>query len=367
MRPKVPEIVGLIERRLREGIYMPGTLPSERALASQLKVSPQTTRRALLEVKESIGKDVATGQVGINFDQVGTEDRLEIVLLAPAFESRVMTYWRASLERVVQEHNGRVRLIGYVGWSDPVITEVLDSDCDGIFMVPPPMPKLPGILLDRLRHERHRLVMLFNDYTELNIPCVDMGSPLFVPKLVKHVADLGHRTVGIINTSTLAPLIQGRMEAWRRTAVEHGMATSFYIEPVQFNGSSLQRSYSMVNALIEQKNLRCTAFFTTSLPDAIGVMRALFEHGIRPGQDVSVCTCDEYETCRFLMPSVTTLHDPDASIVLRRGLDWILTGGKGWTESLSIHPADIPLFVGESTGPVAASLSQSVKIAAGRA
>ena len=81
-------------------------------------------------------------------------------------------------------------------------------------------------------------------------------------------------------------------------------------------------------------------------------MRACYEAGIKVGRDLSVCAVNDEGLGAYLTPSLTCLQSLPRATYLRRALGWMLSKEK-WDGPLLLQPdqAEVPLFVGESTGP----------------
>ena len=76
------------------------------------------------------------------------------------------------------------------------------------------------------------------------------------------------------------------------------------------------------------------------------------EEQIQIGTDVSVCAVNDEGLGRYLVPSLTAIEMPDLVPQLTLCAQWMIRGGTGWIGSLLMQPAEAPLFVGESVGPV---------------
>ena len=94
-----------------------------------------------------------------------------------------------------------------------------------------------------------------------------------------------------------------------------------------------------------------TALLCLTNAAAQGASRALYEHGLVIGRDVSVCAIDGAKTSRFSVPSRTAFEaiDPDRYVELC--MRWLAGGGGQWEGPLLIQPGRLELFKGESTGP----------------
>jgi hypothetical protein len=95
--------------------------------------------------------------------------------------------------------------------------------------------------------------------------------------------------------------------------------------------------------------LGATALLCLTMPAALGVTRALYERGLVVGKDVSVCAANDEGIAAYLCPSLTATRMPDPTPYLAVGLEWMT--GAAYGGPLLSRPADVALFVGESTGP----------------
>ena len=73
--------------------------------------------------------------------------------------------------------------------------------------------------------------------------------------------------------------------------------------------------------------------------------------GLQVGRAISVCAVNDEMLAPWLSPTLTSLRMPDAEDLLTRCIKWIMSGGKDWEGSLLLSPDDVPLYIGESTGP----------------
>ena len=92
-----------------------------------------------------------------------------------------------------------------------------------------------------------------------------------------------------------------------------------------------------------------TALVCITLPAAMGAMRALYERGLKPGKDMSLCSANDEGLAAFLCPSLTAVQMPDPLPYLTLSMEWM--GGKDHVGPLLSRPDEASLFIGESTGP----------------
>jgi DNA-binding LacI/PurR family transcriptional regulator len=104
--------------------------------------------------------------------------------------------------------------------------------------------------------------------------------------------------------------------------------------------------------LLEQGQLRSTAFVGTTFPAAVGAIRACWERGMTVGKDVSICAINIESPARFMTPSVTGLDTPKLSKLLGQCFDWFTDNDGEWDGTKRLEPAREEFVQGESTGAV---------------
>ncbi|MEM6331877.1 MAG: substrate-binding domain-containing protein [Planctomycetota bacterium] len=352
MPTKYPEIAGVLRSRLDRGDYALNRLPSGRKLAAELGVSYLTARRAiahLIEGGELVRED--NGRLR-RAEQHPVRDRpLNIAFLMPANPSASSGEWRIALSEVVEERGGVVRPISYVHPDDPVITEAINAEFDGIFLVQP--RGVATVLLDRLARERHRIVMVWNGADDLEIPCLDGGAPDAIDELVLHLRELGHRRIDCFNTMHHGTVVSERIERWRSAVDRFGLEGELHEDPCEFMGNPAPLARRLA-LRVWADGPPSTAVFCPTVAAVHGLYRAAWEMRLWVGQDVSICSFGSHELAELFTPSLTTVETAPLKPLLTRGLDWIVSGGKQWDGPWRLAPTDLKVFKGESTGPAPA-------------
>jgi len=369
-RSRYGQIVNILTERLRTGVYSIGEFPGERKLASELGVSYMTARRAVQElVAAGVLPRRPSGRSKWGSTKLQRSKRLTIGYVAPAF-SRGNELWYYRLHKLIDRQGGLLYSVPYVSDHDVAITDALDGTFDGLFMALP--ANLPSLMVDRIRRDAHRVVMLFgNDLSDQGVPWVNGDKPESVRHVIAHLHQLGHRRVDCLNTQGVNETIQQRMDQWRLGLDALGMTGTLHNHPVPPFSDSERGARDVLAGVLGAGHFKATALFCTTAAIARGAYRAFYEKRIRIGPDVSVCSCERAEEAELFTPSLTTLATPLPDEFLQKGLEWIVTGGKDWTGPLRIIPEDVPLWVGESTGPaptsaVAAAVASVATAAAAR-
>ena len=119
---------------------------------------------------------------------------------------------------------------------------------------------------------------------------------------VRHLLDLGHRTVHHVAGPPDSEPALVRIATWQRCLDEAGLRP-----PPLWQGDWTARSGYRVGQLLAQ-DPTITAVYCANDEMAFGLIRALHEHGLRVPQDVSVVGFDDIALSEFLSPPLTTVR-----------------------------------------------------------
>ncbi|GAA1374371.1 LacI family DNA-binding transcriptional regulator [Streptomyces beijiangensis] len=125
---------------------------------------------------------------------------------------------------------------------------------------------------------------------------------------VRHLLDLGHRTVWHLAGPEDSFAAERRTVAWRAALAEAGREAP---EPVRGDWSA-ESGYRAGLRLAEQPGL--TAVFAANDQMALGLLRALHERGRRVPEDVSVIGFDDIPESGSFLPPLTTVHQDFAEV-----------------------------------------------------
>jgi DNA-binding LacI/PurR family transcriptional regulator len=155
--------------------------------------------------------------------------------------------------------------------------------------------------------------------------------------------DLGHRTVWHVAGPHDFVEAQQRLEGWRATLEAAGAE----IPPVLEGDWSPRSGYRLGQRLAQEEGV--TAVFVSNDQMALGVLRALHEHGREIPREVSVIGFDDIPEAQYFMPPLTTVRQNFAEVgrgSLRLLLD-VMHGGQA-RQHLAVAPE---LVVRRSTAP----------------
>lgn len=164
-------------------------------------------------------------------------------------------------------------------------------------------------------------------------------------KIVQYLASQGHRNFFHVAGPTAWPSARNRKAAYEEAITELGL-TSCGIADGDWSAASGYAAGSKIAGIKE-----VTAVVAGNDQMAIGVIRALHEHGISVPADVSVFGWDDMPESSFLVPSLSTVH-MDLEALGARSMRELITrirGDHGAEEAVSLDPME--LVFRESTGP----------------
>ncbi|MFE0798815.1 LacI family DNA-binding transcriptional regulator [Streptomyces sp. NPDC058812] len=134
---------------------------------------------------------------------------------------------------------------------------------------------------------------------------------------VRHLLELGHRTVWHLAGPEESFAAQRRTDAWRTELESAGRKPP----PLVRGDWSAESGYRAGLHLAEQQD--CTAVFAANDQMALGLLRALHERGRRVPEDVSVVGFDDIPEAGSFLPPLTTVHQ-DFAEVGRRCVEGVL-------------------------------------------
>jgi LacI family transcriptional regulator len=159
--------------------------------------------------------------------------------------------------------------------------------------------------------EKVKLPVVTATFCYGNIPAIYIDEENAGFEAISHFVNLGHRKINLLSGGDFSSGRQ-RMEGYYKALDAAGIGRD---EERVF----LARQYSMeygINATREMllRGRDFTALFAITDELAIGAIRALKDEGIRVPEDVSVIGFDDIEISNFLVPRLTTIHQPIAEI-----------------------------------------------------
>ncbi len=335
-----------------------------RQLAEHLGLSPATVSRALNGFPE-VG--VATRQRVIEgAEKYHYRPNVHARRLATGKSGLVGMIFRASSERGVDPH--------VMDFLSALSFSFADSEIDLVVHIASPRDQMlhhrrlatpgqvDGMIISAPEPDDPRIELL----TRRNIPFVVHGRGEDAPDYAYYDIDndgafsaatrlliqLGHRRVALLNGPAGMGYALQRETAYRRVMGAEGLAIpSRFVANSEMHEEAGYRSAAQM--LAEPVVLRPTAFLCSSTLQALGVMRAAAEAGLKVGSDISIISHDDVlphlRAENFAPPlTVTRLPIRDAGPILARMMMERMAG----TPAKQLQRTDkVDLVVRGSTGP----------------
>jgi DNA-binding LacI/PurR family transcriptional regulator len=170
----------------------------------------------------------------------------------------------------------------------------------------------------------------------------------------RHLLAAGHRTVWHVAGPEQWHGSRAREAGWRAALEEAGVPAP----PMPRAGWSAASGYQCGRMLARIPD--CTAVFAANDHVALGVMRAMAEHGRRIPEDVSLVGFDDVPEAAYFHPGLTTVRQEFAEVgrqALRQLLDQLATGARS-AESAMVEPA---LIVRDTVAAPAAAAAKQLE------
>ncbi len=123
----------------------------------------------------------------------------------------------------------------------------------------------------------------------------------------RHLLELGHRRVAVITGPVDVLCSRARVDGYRTGLDEAGVAAD--PDLIRYGNFNVHGGYEHATELLSRPD-RPTAIFAGSDLQALGVLRAARELGLRVPQDVSIVGYDDLPVAEWIEPALTTIHQP---------------------------------------------------------
>ncbi|WP_328351428.1 LacI family transcriptional regulator [Streptomyces sp. NBC_00445] len=159
----------------------------------------------------------------------------------------------------------------------------------------------------------------------------------------EHLRSLGHRRVLMLTGPGALPSSVARA---------NGFVEAFRGEVVERVGDFKEASgYVLVDKLLQDGGLDCTAVFAANDLMAFGALTALRDAGLSVPQDVSVVGFDDIRAASLSHPSLTTVHQPAYDVGRTATAQLLQYVSRGEIPPASRHTLPVELKVRGSTAP----------------
>src|SRR5215212_4922334 len=206
----------------------------------------------------------------------------------------------AALERAARDSGYSVSMVGLESLERSAVIEAVERlrgiGVDGALVIAPHLPATTG-----LYDLPDDLPVVAVEGAPHGVPVVAVDQRQGARLATEHLLELGHETVHHV-AGPPGPDADLRIAGWREALDGAGAR----VPPLLGGDWSAESGFDLARQLLERRNL--TAVFVANDQMAIGVLRALFEHGRRVPGDVSVVGFDDVPEAGFFIPPLTTVR-----------------------------------------------------------
>ena len=196
--------------------------------------------------------------------------------------------------------------------------------------------QLPIVEIGDYLNQNHNVDCVVSDYYQVTLEAMD------------HLYSLGHRRIGLINGVALPDLASDRVQSYRQTLKDHGLAVN---EDLIVNcGPNIEDGFQATRWLLRRAD-RPTAIIAINDLLAMGVLRAAGDLGMRVPMDLSVVGYDDIPAANYLTPRLTTASK-DAVRMGREAVRLLLDRIKAPEQPSRRIELQAKFIIRESTGPV---------------
>ncbi|MBU1306306.1 MAG: LacI family transcriptional regulator [Alphaproteobacteria bacterium] len=154
----------------------------------------------------------------------------------------------------------------------------------------------------QLRRANYPLVLLVGDIdADIDVVCIDERAGAH--KAVRHLIDLGHTSIGMLDGADRFGNAEKR-EGYLRALSEAGLTPAAIVDP---GGFSSQHGYDAMSRLMAAPE-RVTAIFAVTDALALGALRWTQIKGLRVPQDVAIMGFDNIEFGQFAATPLSTIN-----------------------------------------------------------
>ncbi|CAN7684895.1 LacI family DNA-binding transcriptional regulator [Mesorhizobium sp. LjNodule214] len=185
-----------------------------------------------------------------------------------------------------------------------VVQALQERRVDGIILAPCGDPESTTV---RYLERSGIPTVLVDRYTASAFDHVGVENKQAVASLVSHMAEFGHRRIGMIGGHAGFSTTTERIEGYRLGLKRHGIA--FDPALVQPSNQTFEAAQSSTAALLELAN-RPTGIITGNNQTTIGAVAAIRNAGLRIPQDISLAGFDDFEWANYFDPRLTLVAQP---------------------------------------------------------
>ncbi|MFI9830525.1 LacI family DNA-binding transcriptional regulator [Streptomyces sp. NPDC051913] len=180
---------------------------------------------------------------------------------------------------------------------------------DGMIVAPSAEPGDLLAYLDRHRVPTVLLDRVVGDAPRFDQVCAENVGP--TGRLVSHLADLGHRRIGLVAGLPGLSTSDERITGYRSGLTAAGLP---YDEQLVAHGDSASAGAERATAALLALADPPTALVTANNAMTIGALRALRDHGLSVPGDLALCCFDDFAWADLFSPRLTAIAQPSKEL-----------------------------------------------------
>jgi LacI family transcriptional regulator len=192
-----------------------------------------------------------------------------------------------------------------------MVQELVRRRVDGLVLAPS-----PGAMDNALRYlaEQSTPVVLLDRFLPLEVDQVGTENEEPAAQLVEHLAELGHRRIGLVAGLEGLSTTEERIAGYRKGLQHSGI--DFDPALVAHGASQHEPARAATNRLLERGDPP-SALLAANSAMTIGVMHALRERGLEVPADIALVAFDDFEWSDLFRPRLTVIAQPTRVIGAR--------------------------------------------------
>lgn len=140
-----------------------------------------------------------------------------------------------------------------------------------------------------------------------NVTSIKVDNSIGAYMATNHLIQQGHSRIVHLQGIVSHTDAQQRLEGYKRALKDAGISINEKL--IRRGEFEMKDSFEAVTRLIKEKH-QFTAIFAANDQSAFGAMQALYQHGLRVPEDVSVVGFDDLILSSYFIPPLTTVKQP---------------------------------------------------------
>lgn len=204
-------------------------------------------------------------------------------------------------------------------------------------------------LIERLAAAGVPLVLVDNTSRLRQVDSVLTDNQYGAYQLTRHLLELGHRRIAIIQGPEKYKSLEERYQGYRQALREAGIKADDALMQPSVSQGVPRKGYREMQRLLQLDPLP-TAVFAVSDRTAVGALDAIREHGLHVPEDISLVGFDGVSLSEHANPPITTVRtrNYEMGVVAIQRLDTLLNGRTSGPMKLVLYT---DLVLRQSTAP----------------